>query len=764
VAIDPAGVTGPTGGSAMADALVWLDQAEAALSQHADTNLPVIATSRDLAYVMYTSGSTGQPKGTCIEQRSIAHLVLGTDYVQLGNRDVVAHVSNTSFDAATFEIWGAVLTGATLHGISPDAVISPEVFARELADGGITAMFVTAALFHQVAAVSPRAFQPVEHLLVGGEAVDPAAVRRVQAAGPPRRLINAYGPTETTTFATWHLIGEIDDQTRSIPIGRPIAHTTVRILDRHRNLVPVGIRGELYIGGPGVARGYWNRPELTAERFVDDPFEPGGRLYRTGDLAAWRSDGAIEFHGRADGQVKLRGFRIELGEIETQLLAQAELAAATVVVRDDAGDPRLVAYVVPRAGAVLDLDAVRARLAQALPRYMLPSALVALDQLPMTPNGKVDRRALPAPSARRADLGGGYLAPEGDLERAIARIWAEVLGVDRVGASDNFFDLGGSSLLLVAARSRLSGVLGRTLPMVVLFQYPQVRTLAAHLAGLGANTAVAPSCLVQLQRGAGVTRPAPMFFVHGGGGHAVVYRDLARAIDPDRPAYGFAASGLERDQPLHTSVEDMASHYLELARAVHPDGPYLLVGASLGGMIAYEMARRLSAAGHAVPLCALLDAPAPGMVRDIHVHADAADLLAFFLDAGHWISPEQLRGLALDDQLERVLAAARRTGAVLPFGDLAEGRRLVAVWQNNTRAAATYTAPPWPGGEILYVAAGEPYPGVPAYPERGWIDRCAARVEVSSGDHLSMVTPPHAVGLGARIRSYLETRTRSTRL
>jgi thioesterase domain-containing protein len=294
----------------------------------------------------------------------------------------------------------------------------------------------------------------------------------------------------------------------------------------------------------------------------------------------------------------------------------------------------------------------------------------------------------------------------------------------------------------------------------VLLQYPQVRSLAAHLAGLGPDPARAPSCLVQLQRGAGTTKPAPMFFVHGGGGHALVYRDLASAIDPDRPAYGFAASGLERDQPLHTSVEDMASHYLELARTVHPDGPYLLVGASLGGMIVYEMARRLSAAGHTVPLCALLDAPAPGMVR---TDADAADLLGFVLDAGRWISLDQLRGLPLDDQLERVLAAGRRAGAVLPFGDLAEGRRLVAVWQNNIRAAARYTAPPWPGGEILYMAAGERQPGVWAHPERGWIDRCTARVEVSSGNHFSMVTPPHIAGLGARIRSYLETRTGSTR-
>jgi amino acid adenylation domain-containing protein len=469
--------------SGMTGAPIWLDDAEPALARLSGANPPVIASSRDLGYVMYTSGSTGRPKGTCIEQRSIARLVLGTDYVQLGRGDVVGHVSNTSFDAATFEIWGALLCGATLRGIAPDVVMAPEAFARELADGGITAMFVTTALFHQLAAAWPRVFHTVEHLIVGGEVVDPAAVRRVQAAGPPRRLINGYGPTETTTFAAWHLIGALAEDTRAIPIGRPIAGATIRILDRQRNLVPVGVRGELCIGGPGVARGYWNRPELTAERFVADPFEPGERLYRTGDLAAWRPDGAIEFHGRADHQVKLRGFRIELGEIEAQLLAIAEVAAATVIVRDDTGDPRLVAYAVPRAGAALDVDAIKTRLAAVLPRYMLPGAIVPLDRLPVTPNGKVDHRALPAPSGRRADLGGGYLAPQGELEQAISGIWAEVLGVDRVGATDNFFDLGGSSLLLVTVRSRLEALLGRPLAMVALFQYAQVRSLAAHLAG-----------------------------------------------------------------------------------------------------------------------------------------------------------------------------------------------------------------------------------------------------------------------------------------
>ncbi|HET9620343.1 MAG TPA: amino acid adenylation domain-containing protein, partial [Kofleriaceae bacterium] len=365
----------------------WLAAAARELEACSTASPPVVATSRDLAYVMYTSGSTGRPKGTCIEQRSIARLVLATDYVQLTPRDVVGHASNTSFDAATFEIWGALLTGARLHGIAPDVVLSPELFVREIVASGLTALFITTALFHQLAQVAPDAFRTLDHLLFGGEVCDVAAVRRVLAHGP-RRLLHVYGPTEATTFATWHHVRTIEDGATSIPIGRPLANTTIRILDRARNPVPIGVRGEVFIGGPGVARGYWNRPELTGERFVE---VAGERLYRTGDLAAWRADGAIDFHGRADHQVKLRGFRIELGEIEAELLAHPDVTAAIAIVRSDTGDPRLVAYVAPRAGATLDVAAVRGRLAAVLPRYMLPSAIVVLPTMPVTPNGKIDR-------------------------------------------------------------------------------------------------------------------------------------------------------------------------------------------------------------------------------------------------------------------------------------------------------------------------------------------------------------------------------------
>jgi acyl transferase domain-containing protein/thioesterase domain-containing protein len=344
--------------------------------------------------------------------------------------------------------------------------------------------------------------------------------------------------------------------------------------------------------------------------------------------------------------------------------------------------------------------------------------------------------------------------PRDATERALLACFRELFRTD-VGIHDDFFALGGDSLLALRLVALIARRLDAQVALNAIAEAPTVAALAARVAAPAAPAAATGGCLVQLQHGA---RTPPLFFVHGGGGHALVYRELARAIDPERAAYGFVARGLDGDEPRHASLEDMASHYLELARAAHPAGPYLLAGASLGGVIAYEMARQLTASGHAVALCAMLDAPGPGMLAE--GEADPADLLAFHLSAHRWLDPAPLRGLRLDDQLRRTIEAARMAGAALPFTDLAHGRRLIAVWQNNARVLPRYTAPPWPGGEVQFFSAAEPYPGLPTHLERAWIGRCAVRVEVVPGDHLSMVIPPHAASLGARIRACL-TRTGS---
>ena len=409
-----------------------------------------------LAYAIYTSGSTGQPKGVLIEHRNVVRLVASPNYVELSPGRVMAQASNSSFDAATFEIWGALANGMSLYHIGKDTLLDPRKLARALAQGRVSTLFVTTAVFNQMSIVDATGFRNLDCLLFGGEGVDVEAVNRVLAAGKPRHLMHVYGPTENTTFSTAFEIGARRED--SYPIGTPISGTTQYVLDAQQDLVPVGVVGELYLGGAGVGRGYLKRPELTAERFVADPFaaDGRGRLYRTGDLVRQLPDGAVQFVGRVDDQVKIRGFRIELGEIETRLLAHEAVCDAVVVARRDGGTPRLVAYVVCAAGDELPNETLLAKewrrhLKQRLPDYMLPAAFVVLDALPLTHNGKVDKRRLPEPDYQAQQV---YVAPETETERVLATIWQQVLRVEQVGIHDNFFEIGGDSILSIQLVSR----------------------------------------------------------------------------------------------------------------------------------------------------------------------------------------------------------------------------------------------------------------------------------------------------------------------
>jgi len=419
-------------------------------------NLAATASSEAAAYVMYTSGSTGTPKGIWVPHRAIVRLVREADYAQIGPGDRVAQMANSSFDAATFEIWSALLNGGTVVILDRETTLSPPALRNQILDQRIDTLFLTTALFNQIALEAPECFASVRDVLFGGEAVDPRRVRRILECGAPTRLLHVYGPTENTTFTTWHLVREVAEEAPTIPIGRAISNTRVYILDSGLEPVPVGATGELYTAGAGLALGYVEQPSATAQRFVADPYgEPGSLMYRTGDLARWVPEGAIEFLGRADQQIKIRGFRIELAEIEAALMAHPEVGQAVVVAREDsAGGKQLIAYVVPAHGAAPRAAELRHSLGEYLPEYMVPAAFVTLDRVPLTPNGKVDRKALPS-SDLQTD---GYRPPRSEDEATLCGIFAEVLGVERVGIDDNFFALGGHSLVAMRLVSRVRAV------------------------------------------------------------------------------------------------------------------------------------------------------------------------------------------------------------------------------------------------------------------------------------------------------------------
>ncbi|MFE9456342.1 amino acid adenylation domain-containing protein [Streptomyces californicus] len=450
----------------------------------------------DLAHVIYTSGSTGTPKGVMIQHRGVCRLVDNNRFAEITPDDVVAQAANFSFDAFTLECWSALTAGASLAVLPKDVVLDPERLREEIRARSISTLFLTAPLLNQHVTDCPDLVAGVKTVMYGGDAVE-RSVADTLTAGPhaPRNLVNLYGPTETTVLATYYVVGPDGPQITTMPIGRPIANTDVFVMDRSGDLAPIGVPGELWVGGPGVARGYWNRPELTADRFVPHPFDRAadaqaaaaqaasdGQVYRTGDLVRWLPDGNLEFLGRIDQQVKIRGLRIELGEIEAALAAHEDIASPVVIVREDTpGDKRLVAYCVPVAGYAPTASALRERLRTRLPDYMVPNRFVFLGALPLAPNGKVDRKALPAPDTAPESTG-GFTAPRTETERVVADIWCEVLGLDQVGVHDDFHQLGGHSLHAFQIASRVTKRLDVEMTVRDIFNAPTVALLIEVLA------------------------------------------------------------------------------------------------------------------------------------------------------------------------------------------------------------------------------------------------------------------------------------------
>ncbi|MDJ0676181.1 MAG: amino acid adenylation domain-containing protein, partial [Calothrix sp. MO_167.B42] len=495
--------------------VVCLDSTWEEISQQSEKNLVNGITPDNLAYINYTSGSTGQPKGVEVVHRGVNRLLMGVDYIHLDGSQRFLQLSSISFDASTLEIWGALLHGGQCI-LFPGRIPTPQQLSQQIHKHGITVMWLTSALFNTIIDHTPQGLSGIKQLLIGGEALSVVHVHKALQALPDTQIINGYGPTESTTFTCCYPIPPtLDPQVQSIPIGRPISNTQVYILDAQMEPVPLGVPGELYIAGAGLARGYLNHPELTNGKFVPHPFDQnpksttdylfskinnglsvdqnpkskiqnlklndssqGARLYRTGDLARYLNDGCIEYLGRIDNQVKIRGFRIELGEIETVLSKHHGVGQTVAIVREDvAGDKRLVVYIVPHGQQTPTASDLHSFLKEKLPSYMLPSAIVFLSELPLTSNGKIDRKALPAPDVHR-QLTASFVAPRNGIEQTLAEIWAGVLRVDSVGIEDNFFELGGDSILglQTIARANQKGIY---LTAKQLFEHQTIAELAA---------------------------------------------------------------------------------------------------------------------------------------------------------------------------------------------------------------------------------------------------------------------------------------------
>ncbi len=466
-----------------------LEQNRADIAQESVENPSNQTTADNLAYVMYTSGSTGQPKGVMVSHRAVVRLVKNTNYIDLGEREVFLQFSPISFDASTLEIWGALLNGGCLAMMPPEKQSLSEL-GTAIRRYGVTTLWLTAGLFNVMVEQRVEDLKPLRQLVAGGDALSPAHVRKALENLPGCRLINGYGPTEGTTFTCCHTISVEDAEGSSIPIGRPIANTQVYLLDSENQLVPSGEAGELCIGGDGLARGYLNQPELTAAKFVRHPFrdEPEARIYKTGDLARYRPDGTIEFLGRSDNQVKISGYRIELGEIETVVMQYPSVRSTVVIARQDTpGEKKLVAYVVASEQGCSFAE-LRVYLQQKLPAYMMPSAFVLMDALPLSPNGKVDRALLPVPLVAHPEPSRAKSA-QSDMEQKIESAWLKVLVLQQVGLDDNFFDVGGDSLQLLAVHAEIQKKIESEFPLTDLFEYSTIRSLARHLAGTSGQRA-----------------------------------------------------------------------------------------------------------------------------------------------------------------------------------------------------------------------------------------------------------------------------------
>jgi amino acid adenylation domain-containing protein len=745
---------------------LYLDTEWETISQQSDTNPNSNVKPVDLAYVIYTSGSTGKPKGAMNTHRGICNRLLWMqDAYKLTATDRVLQKTPFSFDVSVWEFFWPLLTGARLVMAQPGGQKDATYLINTIAQEEITTLhFVPSMLQIFLETENLERCKSLKRVFCSGEAL-PVELQERFFEWMGCELHNLYGPTEAAIDVTfWQC--QRESNLKSVPIGRAIANTQLYILDSHLELVPLGAIGELYIGGVGVARGYLNREDLTAERFIFHPFKEGEKLYKTGDLARYLSDGNIEYIGRIDHQVKIRGFRIELGEIEA-LLAQHPTIQQTIVTArvDNSENQRLVAYIVPHPEQTPNTDELRHFLKQQLPEYMVPSAFVLLDTLPLTPNGKIDRRALPAPDSTRLDSENTYIAPRNELEFQLTKIWEQILGIQPIGVRDNFFELGGHSILAVKLFWQIEKTFNKNLPLAILFQSSTVEALAKIISqeDVARNLALVNtleksksswSSLVEIQPNG--SKP-PFFCIHGLGGEVLCFRELAMHLGSEQPFYGLQPQGLDEKYPFHTRIEDMATHYIQEIQTLQSSGPYFLGGYSFGGIVAFEMARQLQEQGEQVGILVMLDSCRPGykwqasFLKRVFLHLEnlvQQGPIYLWQQAVKW---SYWRKRHLQNKYKRYLEGA----LYLPETD-----KHLKIIDTNIQAISEYIFSPYLGRAILLRTDDQSRDeaiGMQYDPQFGWGDLVFGGLDVHyvSGSHLEILKEPDVELLAETLRNCL---------
>jgi amino acid adenylation domain-containing protein len=752
--------------------VVCLDAEREAIAAQDRSPLPALQGPDNLAYVIYTSGSTGTPKGVAITHRSAVTL-LRWAHDTFSDEHLAGVLACTSicFDLSVFELFAPLSRGGKII-LAENALQLPQ-----LRDAGPVTLVntVPSAMTELVRAGGiPDSVRVVN---LAGEALPQSLVEQIYRYEQVAEVWNLYGPSEDTTYSTAALM---DKGLAEAPgIGRPLTNTEAYILDEYLQPVPVGATGQLYLSGDGLARGYLNRPAATAEKFIPHPFslKAGARMYATGDRARYRRDGEIEYLGRMDYQVKVRGFRIELGEIEAALTGQAAVKEAVVVAADEvSGGKRLVAYLVwENQEAAIEVDELRSRLKERLPEYMIPSAFVFLAEMPLSPNGKINRRALPVPdSSGRTQQ--QYVGPRDAVEEQLVEIWEELLAVRPIGVQDDFFELGGHSLLVVRLMSLIRQQMGKSLPLAAIFEGGTIEQLARRISRDEMLADWSP--LVRLQAG-GDERP--VFLVHPVGGNVLSYGALVKHLGRERDYYGLQARGLMEGQTPLKRVEEMAAEYLAAVRTVQTEGPYLLGGWSMGGVVAFEMARQLTAQQQQVELLALIDSKIPLGAQET---TDTASLLfEFAIDLG--LSPDSIKisrdafvRLTPDEQLRAAFTLAKELQALPPELSFEQFRRLFEVFTYNRQAMREYVPEKYSGRITLFKASqpvaferGEEVSGdalrQSSSPDDGratdgelfrdWNELATDGVECRavSGTHYTIMREPNVERLAGHLQTYI---------